>query len=122
MRKTIKISTLICMVMTMVNLTCILGHDQTGKSKVAWEASRHEYNWSGKGSGLSYKPVADVTEYKKVKGELLPRQICARENDNYLYEKWCEETFDNGKYIYAAYKNIAFNIKYKPEAKKTDFW
>lgn len=43
-------------------------------------------------------------------------------NDNFLYKEWCEETFDNGNYIYEAYKNIAFNIKYTPDPKRTDFW
>ena len=43
-------------------------------------------------------------------------------NDNFQYKKWCEETFDNGDYVYEAYKNIAFNMKYTPEPPKTDFW
>ncbi len=110
------------MAMIMVNLMCISGHDQADNRKLAWGTSWHECNWSGNRSRLGYKPVPDVSEYKKAKGEPSSRQFYAKEYDNYLYEKWCEETFDNGKYIYAAYKNIAFNIKYKPEAKKTDFW
>jgi hypothetical protein len=51
------------------------------------------------GDGLGYKPVPD--------------------NE---YNKWCEETFDNGEQIYRAYKNIAFNVKYTPEEDKADFW
>ncbi len=110
------------MAVIMINLMCISGHDQANNRKLALETSRYECNWSGNPSRLSYKPVPDVSEYKKVKGDPSSRQIYAREYDNYLYEKWCEETFDNGKYVYAAYKNIAFNIKYKPETNKTDFW
>ncbi len=42
--------------------------------------------------------------------------------DNFLYKEWCEITFKHGNYIYEAYKDIAFNIKYTPESTKTDFW
>jgi len=124
MKIIIKISILVCMAMAviMVNLMGISGYDHTGNRRLAWKTSRHEYNWSGKSSQLGYKPVPDVLEYKKVKGEHSSPQIYTGEYENYLYEQWCEETFDNGKYVYAAYKNIAFNIKYKPEAKKADFW
>lgn len=124
MRNTIKISISICIAMAViiVSLVYIRGHGQTGNIKLAWETSKHEYNWSGKSSRLGYKPVPDVSEYKEVKGKFSPRQDYAGEYDNLLYRKWCEETFDNGKYIYAAYRNIAFNIEYKPETKKTDFW
>ncbi len=62
---------------------------------------------------IGYKPVPDTCPYVKDGGEL---------NDNFLYKEWCEETFDNGSYIYEAYKNIAFNIEYTPEPNKTDFW
>ena len=124
MKIIIKISILVCMAMAviMVNLMGISGYDHTGNRRLAWKTSRHEYNWSGKSSQLGYKPVPDVLEYKKVKGEHSSHQIYTGEHENYLYEQWCEETFNNGKYVYAAYKNIAFNIKYKPEAKKADFW
>jgi hypothetical protein len=57
--------------------------------------------------------VLDTCPYVEDGGEL---------NDNFLYKKWCEETFDNGNHIYEAYKNIAFNIKYIHEPPKTDFW
>ena len=124
MKNTTKISILVCMAMAviMVNLMCIGGYDHTGNKRLAWKTSRHEYNWSGKSLRLGYKPVPDVSEYKKITEEFSSRQSYAEEYDNYLYKKWCEETFDNGRYIYAAYKNIAFTIEYKPEAKKTDFW
>ncbi len=52
----------------------------------------------------AYKPVLETCSYLENGEEL---------NDNFLYKKWCEETFDNGNYIYEAYKNIAFNIKQK---------
>jgi len=61
----------------------------------------------------SYKPVPDT--YLYIKDE-------EKSNDNFLYKEWCEKTFDNGSYIYEAYKNIAFNIEYTPEPNKTDFW
>jgi hypothetical protein len=60
-----------------------------------------------------YKPVPDECPYPDNNGRLL---------DNFMYKDWCEETFDNGKYIYEAYKDIAFNIKYTPEQAKTDIW
>ncbi|MFQ5963013.1 MAG: hypothetical protein ACE5KZ_01850 [Candidatus Scalinduaceae bacterium] len=62
---------------------------------------------------LGYKPVMDECPYPEDKGKLY---------DNFLYKKWCEDTFENGDYIYEAYKDIAFDIKYTPEPAKTDFW
>jgi hypothetical protein len=64
-------------------------------------------------SRLGYKPVPDTCPYVENGGKL---------SDNFLYKEWCEETFDNGNYIYEAYKDVAFNIKYTPELYKTDFW
>jgi len=64
-------------------------------------------------SNPGYKPVADPCPYVENGEEL---------SDNFLYKEWCEETFDNGDYIYETYKDIAFNIKYTPELSKTDFW
>ncbi len=116
----IKISILGCMIV--VNLMCITGHDLADDRTCASRKSGSECCWSGKGSRLGYKPVPDASEHKKVDGSLSFHQLYAREHENYLYKQWCEETFDNGKYIYAAYRNIAFNVKYKPEAKRTDFW
>jgi hypothetical protein len=60
-----------------------------------------------------YKPVSDTCPYVE-NGEGL--------SDNFLYKEWCEETFDNGNYIYESYKDIAFNIKYTPESGRTDYW
>lgn len=60
-----------------------------------------------------YKPVPDECPYPENSGRL---------PDNFMYKDWCEETFGNGKYIYEAYKDIAFKIKYTPERAKTDVW
>ncbi len=61
----------------------------------------------------AYKPVLDTRSYIEDGGEL---------NDNFQYKKWCEETFDNGKHIYEAYKNITFNIKNTTEPNNTDLF
>lgn len=97
-----------------INLICTMGYDHAGDRKLAWEASGNGYSWSGKHSRLGYKPVPDVLPSS--------RQDDTGKFDNYLYKKWCEETFDNGEYIYAAYRDIAFNVRYQPEARKADFW
>jgi hypothetical protein len=60
-----------------------------------------------------YKPIPDVSTSYDNEGKV---------NDSLQYRKWCEKTFDNGKYIYDAYKNVAFNIKYTPESNNVDFW
>ncbi len=60
-----------------------------------------------------YKPVPDECPYPDNSSKLY---------DNTKYKEWCEETFDDGKYIYDAYKDIAFNIKYTPEQAQTDIW
>ena len=62
---------------------------------------------------LSYKPVLDECPDLEYSEDL---------HDNFLYKKWCEETFTNGNHIYEGYKDIAFNIKYAPEVPKTDNW
>ncbi len=64
-------------------------------------------------SGLGYNPVVD---------EVCPLANGEEANENLPYKKWCEEKFDNGSYIYQAYKDIAFNIEYTPEENKTDYW
>ncbi len=69
--------------------------------------------WADNILKLGYKPVPDTYAYVEDIGEL---------SDNFLYKKWCEKTFDNGNYIYEAYKNVAFNIEYTHETPKTDFW
>lgn len=60
-----------------------------------------------------YKPVSDECSCPDSNGQLL---------DNFMYKSWCEETFYNGKNIYEAYKDIAFNIEYAPEQSRTDNW
>ncbi len=60
-----------------------------------------------------YKPVPDECPYPDNSSRLY---------DNTKYKEWCEETFVDGEYIYDAYKDIAFNIKYTPEQAKTDIW
>ena len=42
--------------------------------------------------------------------------------DNPLYREWCINTFKNGEQIYEAYKKIAFEVDYRAEASKTDYW
>ena len=72
-----------------------------------------EYFCSDSFSKPAYKPVPDEYPCTDNNGKPL---------DNFMYKDWCEETFDNGKYIYEAYKDIAFNIEYTPERPKTDIW
>ncbi|MFQ5714611.1 MAG: hypothetical protein ACE5GU_11335 [Candidatus Scalinduaceae bacterium] len=88
-----------------VNTSLTIGNDQSDSPPVPFRA--------GNFSNLGYKPVSETCPYVEEGGTL---------NDNFLYKKWCEETFVNGDYIYEAYKDIAFNIKYTPESGKTDFW
>ena len=72
-----------------------------------------EYFCADKFSKPGFKPVPDECPYPENNGLL---------QDNFMYKEWCKETFENGKYIYEAYKDIAFNIKYTPEQAKTDIW
>jgi hypothetical protein len=72
-----------------------------------------EYFRSDNFSKPVYKPVPDECPCPDNNGMLL---------DNFMYRDWCEETFVNGKYIYEAYKDIAFNIKYTQEQPETDIW
>ncbi len=62
----------------------------------------------------AYKPVPDECPY--------PDNNDGKRLYNFMYKDWCEKTFDNGEYIYEAYKDIAFNIEYTPERPKTDIW
>ena len=72
-----------------------------------------EYFCADKFSKPGFKPVPDECPYPENNGLL---------QDKFMYKEWCKETFENGKYIYEAYKDIAFNIKYTPEQAKTDIW
>ncbi len=86
---------------------------QTDNAVMAGITYTAEYSHTDNFSKPVYKPVPDECPYPDNSGERL---------DNFMYKDWCEETFDNGKYIYEAYKDIAFNIKYTPEQSKTDIW
>ena len=72
-----------------------------------------EYYCAGSFAKPGFRPVPDECPYPDNNGKL---------HDNFMYKEWCEQTFDNGKYIYEAYKDIAFNIEYTPEQAKTDIW
>ena len=87
--------------------------DQTGKAVLAGAIDTTEYFCADIYSKPVYKPVPDECSYPDNSGKL---------HDNFMYKDWCEENFDNGKYIYEAYKDIAFNIEYTPEQPKTDNW
>ena len=87
--------------------------DHGDKAVLARVTDTTEYFCADKFSKPGYKPVPDECPCPDNNGQLL---------DNFMYKDWCEETFDNGKYIYEAYKDIAFNIKYTPEQAKTDIW
>lgn len=70
-------------------------------------------------AGKGYKPVEDGWSVKPLityptDGGNIP--------DNQLYREWCVKTFKNGEQIYAAYKEIAFEINYRAEPTKTDYW
>lgn len=70
-------------------------------------------------AGRGYKPVGDIRTEKP------PITYHSTENsipDNALYREWCTNTFNNGKQIYEAYKEIAFDIAYHSEPPKTDYW
>ena len=87
--------------------------DQAGKTVPAGITYSTEYFLTDNFSKPVYKPVPNECPYPDRNGMLL---------DNFMYKDWCEETFDNGKDIYEAYKDIAFNMEYTPEQPKTDNW
>jgi hypothetical protein len=89
------------------------GLGQTDKEVLAGITDTTVYFCADNFSKPVYKPVPDECPYPDNNEKLL---------DNFMYKDWCEGTFDNGKYIYEAYKDIAFNIKYAPEQPKTDIW
>ena len=98
-----------------VNLSFIFYFDQPNNVALAG-------SWTSYASQLGYKPVPDVPQYIYDEEGLTDSRNHNSCYDNFPYKKWCEETFDNGNYIYDAYRNIAFNIKYTPELSRTDFW
>lgn len=68
-------------------------------------------------AGSGYKPVEDPWPMKPAVANC-PENI----TDNQLYKEWCTKNFRNGDQIYEAYKEIAFDIDYRAEAEKTDYW
>ncbi len=102
------ITRLVCssIILNMVNLLITIDNVEAGQSN-------ERFTWTGSYSDLGYKPVRDeCPNLEDVEGL----------RDNFLYKEWCEEIFKEGSFIYNAYKDIAFNIKYKSEAAKSDFW
>ncbi len=93
-------------IMYMINLSFTLENERT-------DHTDEQLYWSDSFSHPGYKPVLEECPNLNDTEEL---------HDNYLYKEWCEETFTNGNYIYEGYKDIAFNIKYAPEADRTDKW
>lgn len=70
-------------------------------------------------TGKGYKPCEDDWTIKHIvpcspDGNSTP--------DNPRYKEWCIETFHDGEQIYEAYKKIAFDIDYRAEPPKTDYW
>lgn len=70
-------------------------------------------------SGRGYKPVEDTRSEKLTTTHFSSKSSIP---DNPLYREWCTNTFNNGKQIYEAYKEIAFDIEYRSEPPKTDYW
>jgi len=70
-------------------------------------------------AGRGYKPVEDIWAEKP----LVTRSPDGSSTpDNPRYKEWCINTFNNGEQIYEAYKEIAFDIDYRAEPPKTDYW
>ncbi len=103
-----KITGIICtsIILNMINLSFARDNERTSHTDV------QQYR-SGINSHLGYKPVLD---------ECPNLEDTEMQHNNFLYKEWCKETFTNGNFIYDGYKDIAFNIKYTPEAKRTDNW
>ena len=93
----------ITIMVSMVNIPFTIGDGLLDKVQ-----AETMVNFSDRG----FKPVPDVNIQIK-DGKI---------SDNSLYKEWCERTFENGDYIYEAYKKIAFDIKYTPDPTNTDFW
>ncbi len=70
-------------------------------------------------SERGYKPVEDSCPLGLSEGHPSEERGTA---DNLLYKEWCKNTFSNGEQIYEAYKEIAFDIDYRAEPPKTDYW
>ena len=70
-------------------------------------------------AGKGYKPVEDSYPVKPL---ITHPADGSNTPDNQLYREWCTKTFRNGEQIYEAYKEIAFEINYRAEPSKTDYW
>ncbi|MBV6467691.1 MAG: hypothetical protein DCC43_15345 [Candidatus Brocadia sp.] len=70
-------------------------------------------------TGKGYKPCEDSLSITPLIPSVPPG---AGIPDNPKYKKWCTETFHDGEHIYEAYKKIAFDIDYRSEPPKTDYW
>ncbi|KAA0241957.1 MAG: hypothetical protein DYG83_10565 [Candidatus Brocadia sp. AMX2] len=70
-------------------------------------------------TGRGYKPVEDIWTKKPLTAHS-PDGSCIP--DNLFYKEWCINTFKNGEQIYEAYREIAFDIDYRAEPPKTDYW
>ena len=103
-----KITGIVCtsILLNMINSSFALDHKRTD------QIEKRLY-WSGSNSHMGYKPVLD---------EYPDPEYSEEHHENSLYKKWCEETFTNGDNIYEGYRDITFNIKYAPEADRTDNW
>ncbi len=103
-----KITGMVCtsIILYMINISFALGNERTDQVD-------EPLHWSGSDTNPSYKPVLD---------ECPDLEYVEDHHENFLYKKWCEETFTNGNHIYEGYKDIAFNIKYAPETPRADNW
>lgn len=116
-KKIPEITVLIC-ITTMVGVVHVphsFCSDQSGKA-VFEDATTVD------DSRLDSRAGLEVLKRIESEGGLSDQKDNRRILENLPYRKWCEETFVNGRYIYNAYKEIAFNITYTPELEKTDFW
>lgn len=68
-------------------------------------------------AGKGYKPVEDPWPMKSDAASYQENIL-----DNQSYKEWCTKNFKNGNQIYEAYKEIAFDIDYRAEPEKTDYW
>lgn len=92
------------------------GYEQLGKviaKETVQKTNITENYCTNNISTPGFQPVPDEYPYSDKNKRL---------HDNFMYKKWCEGTFANGKRIYEAYREIAFEIKYTPEQAETDIW
>lgn len=102
------ITGLVCSAIIILDMINIFAINKKDTSQVV-----EQFCWADIHSNRGFKPVMD--ECPNIEDEEVLQ-------DNFLYKEWCEETFNNGTYIYEGYKDIAFKINYESEADKTDIW